>query len=86
LLLTLLHGFTPAYKTEHIPKYNSIEKFIKLPFQWVLIRLNRTPNEGAMSVSLQHCLVSFQHVQPSVFQPYPLVGTSDFLAAWFVGT
>jgi hypothetical protein len=58
LLLTLLHGFTPVSRTEHIPKYSSIEKFIKLPFQQVLIRLNRSPNEGAMAVSLQHCVLS----------------------------
>jgi hypothetical protein len=58
LLLTLLRGFTPEYRTEHIQKYSSIENFIKLPFQRVLIRLNRSPNEGAMVVSLQHCLLS----------------------------
>jgi hypothetical protein len=58
LLLTLLRGFIPASRTEHIPKYSSIEKFVKLTFQWVLIRLNRSPNEGAMAVSLQHCLLS----------------------------
>jgi hypothetical protein len=58
LLLPLLCGFTPASRTERITKYNSIEKYIKLPFQRVLIRLNRSPNEGAMAVSLQHCLLS----------------------------
>jgi hypothetical protein len=58
LLLPLLHGFTPAYRTEHIPKYSSIQKIIKFPFQWVLICLNRSPNEGAMTVSLRHCLLS----------------------------
>jgi hypothetical protein len=58
LLLPLLCGFTPAFVTEHIPKFSSIERFIKLPFQWVLIHLNPSPNEGAMAVSLQHCLLS----------------------------
>jgi hypothetical protein len=58
LLLPLLRGFTPVSRKEHIPKYSSIEKFIKLPFQRVLIRLNRSPKEGAMAVSLQHCLLS----------------------------
>jgi hypothetical protein len=58
LLLPLLHGFTHASRTDHIPKYSSIKKFIKLPFQRLLIRLNRSPNEGAMAVSLQHCLLS----------------------------
>jgi hypothetical protein len=56
--MPLLRGFTPASRTEHIQKYGSIEKFIKLPFQRVLIWLNRSPNEGAMAVSLQHCLLS----------------------------
>jgi hypothetical protein len=58
LFLPLLHGFTPASRTEHIPKYSCIEKIIKLPFQRVLIRLNRSPNEGAMAVSVQHYLMS----------------------------
>jgi hypothetical protein len=56
LLLTLLRGFTPASRTGHI--HSSIKDFIKLPFQWVLIRLDRSSNEGAMVVSLQHCLLS----------------------------
>jgi hypothetical protein len=58
LLLPLLRVFTPASRTEHITKYSSIEKFVKLAFQRVLICLNRSPNEGAMAVSLQHCLLS----------------------------
>jgi hypothetical protein len=87
LLLTLLHEFTHAYRTEHIPKYSSIEKTIKLPFQRVLIRLNQSPDEGAMAVSLHTaCCPEFQHVQPSLIRPYPLVGTSNCLAAWFIGT
>jgi hypothetical protein len=66
LLLPILRGFTPAYRTEHIPKYSSIEKFIKLPFQRVLIRLNRSTNEGAMAVSLQHCLLSRISACPTI--------------------
>jgi hypothetical protein len=58
LLLTLLRGFTPTSRTECIPKYSSIEKFVKLPFQRVLIPFNWSPNERAMAVSLQHCLLS----------------------------
>jgi hypothetical protein len=79
LLLPLFHGFSPVYITEHIPKYLSIENFIKLPFQWVLIHLNRSPNEGVMAVLFQllHAVQKFQNVQPSVIRPYPLVGTSD---------
>jgi hypothetical protein len=40
------------YIIEHIPKYCSIENFMKSHFQWVLIHLNRSPNEGAMAVLL----------------------------------
>jgi hypothetical protein len=50
VLLPLFRGFSPVYITEHIQKYCSIENFIKLPFQRVLIHLNRSPNEGAMAV------------------------------------
>jgi hypothetical protein len=50
LLLPLFRGFSPVYITEHIQKYYSIENFIKLSFQRVLIHLNRSPNEGAMTV------------------------------------
>ena len=37
--LPLLHGFSPASRIEHIQKYSSIEMFMKLPFQWVVIHL-----------------------------------------------
>jgi hypothetical protein len=43
-------GFSPVYITGHIPKYYSIENFIKLLFQRVLIHLNRSPNERAMAI------------------------------------
>jgi hypothetical protein len=49
-LMPLFRGFSHVYITEHIPKYCSIENFIKLPFQRVLIHLNRILNEGAMAV------------------------------------
>jgi hypothetical protein len=50
LLLPLFHGISSVYITEHIPKYCSIENFIKLPFLRVLIHLNWSPNEGAIAV------------------------------------
>jgi hypothetical protein len=58
LLLPLFRGFSPVYITEHIPKYCSIENFIKLPFQRVLIHLNRSPNEGVMAVFSHSCMLS----------------------------
>ena len=39
-------GFSPVYRIEHIPKYSSIEKFMKLPFQQVFICPKRIPIEG----------------------------------------
>jgi hypothetical protein len=88
VLLPLFRGFSPVYITEHIQKYCSIENFIKLPFQRVLIHLNRSPNEGVMAVffPLLHAVQKFQNIQPSVIRPYPLVGTSDWLDSWFVGS
>jgi hypothetical protein len=79
LLQPLFRGFSPVYITEHIPKYCSIENFIKLPFQRVLIHLNRSPNERVMAILFRSCMLSrkFQNVQPSVIRPYPLAGTSD---------
>ena len=52
LLMPLLRGISPVYSTEHIPKYRSIEMFMKLPFQRVVIHLKPRPNEGVMPVSL----------------------------------
>jgi hypothetical protein len=49
-LLPLFRGFSPVYITEPIPKYYSIENFMKLPFQQVLIHLNWSQNEGAMAI------------------------------------
>ena len=62
LLLPLLHGISPVYSTEHIPKYSSIENFMKLSFQRVVIRFKRSPNEGVMSRK-------FQSARPSMFWP-----------------
>jgi hypothetical protein len=57
-LLSPFHGFPLLYRTEHISKYSSIEKFIKLPFQCVVIHWKRSSNKGAMSVLLQRCVLS----------------------------
>src|SRR6185437_8761052 len=45
-------GFSPVYRIEHIPKYSSIQKFMKLPFQQVVIRFKRSPNERVMTILL----------------------------------
>ena len=62
LLLPLLCGFSPTYRIEHIPKYSSIEKFMKLPFQQVVIRFKRSPNERIIPFyfSAVCCLENFR--------------------------
>ena len=45
-------GFPPVYRIEHIPKYSSIEKFMNLPFQQVVIRFKWSPNERVMTILL----------------------------------
>jgi hypothetical protein len=57
-LLSLFHGFPPLSRTEHILNYSSIEKFMKLLFQRVVIHRKRSSNKGAMSVLLQRCVLS----------------------------
>jgi hypothetical protein len=57
-LLSLFHGFPSLSRTEHILKYSSIEKFMKLPFQCVVIHQKGSSNKGAMSVLLQRCVPS----------------------------
>ena len=52
LLLSLLRRISPVNSTEHIPKYRSIENFMKLPFQRVVTRFKRSPNERVMTVLL----------------------------------
>ena len=71
LLLPLLRGLSPVYSTEHIPKYRSIEKFMKLLFQRVVIHLKPSSDVGVMPVSFWRCVPSrkFQSARPSMFQP-----------------
>jgi hypothetical protein len=57
-LMSLFHGFPPLYRTEHILKYSSIEKFMKLAFQRVVIHRKLSSNKGAMSILLQRCVLS----------------------------
>src|SRR6185312_1419968 len=51
-------GFPPVYRIEHIPKYRSIEKFMKLPFQQVVIHLKPSSDGGVMPVSFWRCVLS----------------------------
>jgi hypothetical protein len=44
-LLSLFHGFSLS-RIEHISKYSSIEKFMKLPFQRVVIIKNGVQTRG----------------------------------------
>jgi hypothetical protein len=52
LLAVSSHLFFPLSRKEYISKYRSIEKFMKLPFQRVIIQVKRSSNKGVMSVLL----------------------------------
>jgi hypothetical protein len=84
LLLPLFHGFSPVYITEHIPKYCSIEHFIKLPFQWVLIHLNWSPNEGVMAVlfPLLHAVQKFS--ERATFGNSAISACRNLRLTWFL--
>jgi hypothetical protein len=58
-LLSLFHRF-PLCPEQNIyqNKYSSIEKFMKLPFQRVVIHRKRSSNKGAMPILLQRCVLS----------------------------
>jgi hypothetical protein len=77
-------GFSPVYITEHIPKYCSIENFIKLPFQRVLIHLNRSPNEGAMAVlfPLLHAVQKIS--ERSTFGNSAILACRNLRLTWFL--
>jgi hypothetical protein len=83
LLLPLFRGFSPVYITEHIPKYCSIENFIKLPFQRVLIHLNRIPNEGVMAV-LFPLLHAVQNSERATFGNSAIPACRNLRLTWFL--
>jgi hypothetical protein len=83
VLLPLFHGFYPMYITEHIPKYCSIENFIKLPFQGVLIHLNRSPNEGVMAV-LFPLLHAVQNSERATFGNSAIPACRNLRLTWFL--
>jgi hypothetical protein len=49
---------SPLSRIEHKSKYNSIQKFMKLSFQRVVIHRKSSSNKGAMSILLQRCVLS----------------------------
>jgi hypothetical protein len=84
LLLPLFREFSPVYITQHIPKYCSIENFIKLPFQRVLIHLNRSPNEGVMAVlfALLHAVQKIS--ERTTFGNSAISTCRNFQLTWFL--
>jgi hypothetical protein len=64
--------------------------YTKILFHWKLykITLIGAQMRELWPFCLRFCMLSrkFQNAQPSVIRPYPLVGTSDWLDSWFVGS
>jgi hypothetical protein len=84
LLLPLFRGFSPVYIIEHIPKYCSIENFIKLHFERVLIHLSWSPNEGAMAVlfPLLHAVQKIS--ERATFGNSAISACRNFQLTWFL--
>jgi hypothetical protein len=82
--LPLFRGFSPVYITEHIKKYCSIENFIKLPFQRVLIHLNWSPNEGVMAIlfPLLHAVQKIS--ERATFGNSPIPACRNIRLTWFL--
>jgi hypothetical protein len=70
---------SPVYITEYIKKYYSVKKFIKLPFQRVLIHLNRSPNVGVMAV-----LFPLLHAERATFGNSAIPTCRNLRLTWFL--
>ena len=77
LLLPLLHGISPVYSTEHIPKYRSIEMFMKLPFQ-------PNPNERVMPVSLLALRAVQKFSECTPFNVLAIPACRNLRLTWFL--
>ena len=84
LLLPLLRGISPVYSTEHIPKYISIEMFMKLPFQRVVIHLKPSPNEGVMPVSLLALRAVQKFSECTPFNELAITACRNLRLIWFL--
>src|SRR6185436_18751858 len=84
LLLPLLCGLSPVYSTEHIPKYRSIEKFMKLPFQRVVTLFKRSPNEGVMPVSLLALRAVQKFPECTTFNVLAIPDCRNLRLTWFL--
>ena len=84
LLLPLLRGIPPVYSTEHIPNYRSIEMFMKLPFQRVVIHLKPSPNEGVMPVSLLALRAVQKFSECTTFNVLVILACRNLWLTWFL--
>jgi hypothetical protein len=84
LVLPIFRGFSPVYITEHISKYYSIENFIKLTFQRVLIRLNRMPNEEVMAVLFLLLHAVHKISERATFGNSAISACRNFRLTWFL--
>ena len=77
------------YTQQNIYQNIDLLKFLwnYLSNEWSFI-LNGDQTRELCPFHFWRCVLSrnFQSAQPSMFWPYPLVGISDWLGSWFVGT
>ena len=83
-LLPLLCGISPVYSTEHILKYRSIEMFMKLPYQRVVIHLKPSPNEVVMPVSLLALCAVQKFSECTPFNVLAITACRNLRLTWFL--
>jgi hypothetical protein len=80
----LFSWIPPLSRTEHISKYRSIEKFMKLPFEGEVIHRKRSSNKGAMSVLLQRCVLSKNDFRTCCTCDLDITACRNLWLSWFL--
>jgi hypothetical protein len=83
VLLPLFSWIFPCVHNSTYTKYCSIENFIKLPFQQVLIHLNRSPNEGVMTVLFPHLHAVQKISEHATFGNSAIPACRNLWLTWF---
>jgi hypothetical protein len=84
LLAVTFSWISPLSRTEPIEKYSSIENFMKLPFQRVIIHRKRSSNKGALSVLLQRCVLSKTDFRRVVLGDSAIAACRNLRLSWFL--
>ena len=86
VLVTLLFAspswIFPASRIEHIPKYSAIEKFIKLPFQQVVIRFKQSYDRFTLALRAVQKISECTTFDVLAIIPCRKLRLTSFLICW----